>query len=305
MPDSTPTPAAHDTLATRLAEILLRLNLDDSFSRQELAETFGVSERTIYRDLNRLAGVVECLPDGRYSLTPAYRSRLQMTDLQSLAQLSGIQQLLPDSSPRALLGLLDQSRQDSLQVRTDHYEHQKPDSRHFQALETAIRQHRRCRLQHAGKQRLLEPYRLISHKGIWYLAATEAGQLKAFTFSRISALQLLEETFSPDPQVAQEIDEEDDIWFSRQKMDVQLWVAAGIAYYFQRRNLLPRQQILQQQSDGSLLVACRVSHANQILPLIRYWLPNIRILQPASLQDALLTELDHYLCAIRTEASPS
>lgn len=56
----------HDRLALRLAEILLRLNQGEKIARSELAEEFQVSERTIYRDLNRLGGIVDRLEDGRY-----------------------------------------------------------------------------------------------------------------------------------------------------------------------------------------------------------------------------------------------
>lgn len=47
----------HDTLAQRLAEILRLLYLGEQPDRQQLAERFGVSERTIYRDLSRLGKV--------------------------------------------------------------------------------------------------------------------------------------------------------------------------------------------------------------------------------------------------------
>jgi predicted DNA-binding transcriptional regulator YafY len=49
-----PSQSNHDTLAFRLAGILLKLNLGEVFSCETLAEEFKVSERTIYCDLNRL-----------------------------------------------------------------------------------------------------------------------------------------------------------------------------------------------------------------------------------------------------------
>lgn len=48
----------HDTLAQHLAEILRLLYLGEQPDHQQLAERFGVSERTIYRDLSRLGDVV-------------------------------------------------------------------------------------------------------------------------------------------------------------------------------------------------------------------------------------------------------
>lgn len=45
----------YDKLATRLAQILEKLNAGKRFSVEELVEEFGIQKRTIQRDLN------ECL----------------------------------------------------------------------------------------------------------------------------------------------------------------------------------------------------------------------------------------------------
>ncbi|WP_240160512.1 helix-turn-helix transcriptional regulator [Pseudomonas bharatica] len=66
----------HETLALRLADILRLLLGGERPTRLELAERFGVSERTIYRDLNRLGDVVEPGAHGVYQLASAYRGSL-------------------------------------------------------------------------------------------------------------------------------------------------------------------------------------------------------------------------------------
>lgn len=285
----------HDTLARRLAEILLKLNQGEAFARTELAEQFGVSERTIYRDLNRLGGIVERLQNGNYQLAPEYRGKLQPKDLEAFAKLTGVNQLFPNSSQRFLLALLDTLSQSSYLVKGQHYERLKPQSPHFAQLDSAIRQHLRCHLNYADKRRTLEPYRLINNKGIWYLAATENSQLKAFSLSRISLLQITDEHFTPNTAVQQEIEEEDDIWFSQDKTEVLLSIGPTIAYYFQRRKLLPRQETIRELENGGIILSSQISHANQILPIIRYWLPHARILEPAWLQERLENELKSYL----------
>ncbi len=55
----------HDKLATRLAMILQKLNGGEKFTIESLANEFGVSERTIYTDLNK-----------RFSQRPKIRSLL-------------------------------------------------------------------------------------------------------------------------------------------------------------------------------------------------------------------------------------
>jgi predicted DNA-binding transcriptional regulator YafY len=287
--------AEHDTLALRLAEILLRLNLDESISRKELADEFGVTERTIYRDLNRLSSVVEHCADGRYQLVPEYRGRLQSRDLESFARLTGVAQLFPGSGRRVLLAQLKTLDQGSLLVKGHHYEASKPLDDYFDQLERAIRERRRCTLTYADRKRTLEPYRLVNNKGIWYLAATEQARLKAFSFSRIRCLEVTGEVFQPLAEVHRDIEQDDDVWFSRDKTEVRLSVAPEAAYYFQRRKLLPAQEIVSDLLDGTIIVSSRISHPNQILPIVRYWIPHVRIIEPARLQEDMNRELREYL----------
>jgi predicted DNA-binding transcriptional regulator YafY len=289
------TSGKHDTLAFRLAEILLKLNQDESFSPQDLAAEFGVHERTIYRDLNRMAGIVERDSDGRYRLVSEYRGKLRPKDLEAFAKLTGVDELFPHSGPRFLLALLDTLSQNSFLVRGHHYEKLKPQDAQFHQLDEAIRQHRRCTLTYADKRRTVAPYRLVNNKGIWYLAATEGERLKSFSLSRISELQVGEDSFVANANFSRQIDDDDDIWFNQDKTEVLLAVTPQAAYYFQRRKLLPQQATVKNLESGGLIVSSHISHTNQILPLIRYWIPNVRVLEPSWLRELLEKDLQAYL----------
>jgi predicted DNA-binding transcriptional regulator YafY len=285
----------HDTLGIRLAEILLQLNQGDALSRDDLADRFGVSERTIYRDLNRLGDIVERLPDGRYRLTADKQGKFHPKDLELFARLTGVSQLFPNSGHRFLRTLLDPLEPSPFLVKAHHHENIQPRDQQFQELNRAIRQRLRCQLKYGEKLRTLEPYRLVNSKGIWYLAATEHGQLKAFSLGRIGLLHITDEAFTPQAQIHRQIEDDDDIWFSTTKTQVRLSVAPAIAYYFLRRSVLPGQQIVQQAESGGLIVSSSISHANQILPIIRYWIPHVQVLEPEWLQSQLHAELQHYM----------
>lgn len=289
------TATAHDSLAYRLAGILLKLNQGDALDLADLATEYGVSERTVYRDLNRLGGIVERDGSGCYRLVPEYRGKLSLRDLENFAKLVGVEKLFPQSGARFLVALLDTLSQSSLLVRGHHYEALKPHDQAFNQLDRATREYKRCMLTYADKRRELEPYRLVNSKGIWYLAATEAGRLKSFALSRISQLVVGDQTFEPDPAIQRQIDEDDDVWFSREKTEVLLSVAPQVAYYFKRRKLLPLQVIDKELENGGLIVSCRISDENQILPLVRYWIPHVRILEPGWLRDALEGDLRAFL----------
>ncbi|MEY2151060.1 helix-turn-helix transcriptional regulator [Rhodanobacter sp. 115] len=286
---------AHDKLAERLAGTLLKLNRGDALDRDELAAEYGVSSRTIYRDMGRLGNVVECDAKGRYRMVAEYRGRLSPRDLENFARLVGVEDLFPRNSASFLLALLDTLGNSSFLVRGHHYEALKPHDPAFLQLDEAIRDQRLCTLNYADKRRTLAPYRLINSKGIWYLAATDAGTLKSFALSRISLLVVSDEAFEPDPTAQRQIDEDDDVWFSQEKTEVLLSVAPQVAYYFKRRKLLPLQQIDKELENGGLIVSSRISDQNQILPLVRYWIPHVRILEPGWLREALERDLRAFL----------
>ncbi|MBR8655816.1 WYL domain-containing protein [Achromobacter sp. Marseille-Q0513] len=291
---------AHDTLALRLAEILRLLHLGEPLDRHELAGRFGVSERTIYRDLNRLGDMVLPQADGRYRLAEAYRNRLSPGDLHAFAQISGIERMFPAGPDWSWLELL-RSGKTGLLVRDSHVEADRPGSRDFRELKRAVENRRRCTVVYSGRRRLLEPYRLIHNKGIWYLAAVDDGRVKSFALSRMADLQVLDETFVPDADIHAQVEEDEDVWFGQSRLAVTVAVGRGGAYYFKRRHVLPHQELIEDRIDGSLLLRCRVNHPNQLLPILRYWIPHVRVVEPSWLQQQLRDELNQYLQSTLSE----
>jgi predicted DNA-binding transcriptional regulator YafY len=75
---------------------------------------------------------------------------------------------------------------------------------------------------------------------------------------------------------------------------VKIFIKDNISHYFLRRDLLPEQELLEEQRGGVTL-RCQAAHENQILPLLFYWLPNIQILEPNWLKEKLVKTLENYL----------
>ena len=96
--------------------------------------------------------------------------------------------------------------------------------------------------------------------------------------------------FKPKAAHQDYINAKDDVWFTEDTTEVLLRVAPAMAHYFTRRPLLPRQQ-QRQDADGSLLVTTHINHMNQLLPVVRYWLPHVRIVQPVEWHEALVQGL--------------
>lgn len=291
---------SQETIAYRLSELLRRLNEGQKLDPHALAQEFGVNLRTIQRDLNeRLAFLGLDKHNGHYKISGPRLGLLTQQDIERFASVAGLQGLHPRLGSELLKDLLD-SRLQSLQIHGHHYEDLSGREDCFSQLKRAIEQH--CavsfRYQKPEGEKLVEsvqPYKLVNHSGIWYLAASDAGAIKSYTFTKISGLLVQDSRFEPDPAVVARLAQEDSIWLNFRKTEVVLKIGSAVADYFRRRKLVDGQKIEKELADGGLLVSCLIAHPNQILPTVRYWLPNVRIISPEGLQGELEQQLRAYL----------
>lgn len=298
----------HDTLANRLASLLTKLNQGEALRPADLAEEFGVSIRTIQRDIHvRLAHLALEKKDGAYVGPPQQFGKLSLADVMRFAENAGLAQLHADL-PRLIQDAADESDARAVwSIQGPQYEEPRLATRHFAALELAIKAHRLVQLSYASPtvagSTVVEPYRLSNTAGIWYLAALSRGRPRTFSLSRIGTLSVLDQTFQPDADFVQRLDADASIWINDAPMEVILRVHAGAAPYFRRRKLVPHQQIEREMPEGTLIVRSRVHHVNEIVPIVRYWIPHVAIVEPASLQAAMVRELRDY--ASRFSEPPS
>lgn len=290
-----------ETIAYRLTEILRRLNDGDKLNPHALVEEFGVDLRTIQRDLNqRFAFLGLEKKNGVYSISQMRLGILNVKDVERFAMLAGLQGLHPKLSTDFLKSILDNSLQSALLIRGHNYEDIEDKTPLFTQLRHAIE---KCQvisyeyLKPDGPKivEAVQPYKLVNQDGTWYLAATDAGQLKSYTFSKIDRLLVSPETFTPDPAIVKNVNEEDSIWLNLHKTEVVLKVAQHAADYFRRRKLIGGQKIVKELEDGGLIVSGSIAHPNQILPIVRYWLPSIHVISPEGLQAELEEQIRAYL----------
>jgi predicted DNA-binding transcriptional regulator YafY len=291
----------HDTLVYRLAQILVKFNQGEKLDPQALAEEFGVNLRTIQRDLNvRFAYLPLQKNGGRYHLDPAFLGKLSTRDIERFAGLAGVRGLFPSLSDDFLRDIFDTRIQSALLVKGHHYENLAGKEAAFRQLEQAIIARCHVTFDYAKDEGTkhytsVAPYKLMNHKGIWYLAARDGGKVKTFSFTKIEHLRLLGTHFAADPDIDKTLAEEDGIWLGEDKKEIVLKIASEVAGYFKRRRLIANQVIEKELEDGGLIVSAKVGHLNQVLPIVRYWIPHIRIISPEYLQAEIEKGLAEYL----------
>lgn len=293
--------ANHDTLVYRLAQILVKLNQGEKLDPQALADEFGVNLRTVQRDLNeRFAYLPLIKTSGRYHLEPTFLGKLSTRDIERFASLAGVRGLSPSLSDDFLRDIFDTRIQSALLVKGHHYESLAGKEATFRQLEQAIVARHHVSFDYQKDEGTkhydaVAPYKLVNHKGIWYLAGRDADRLKTFAFGKIEHFRQLENQFEPDPAIDKMLAEEDGIWLGEEKKEIVLKVSPVVAGYFKRRKLIANQVIEKVLEDGGLIVSAKVGHPNQVLPIVRYWIPHIRIISPEGLQGELEAELLGYL----------
>ena len=83
--------------------------------------------------------------------------------------------------------------------------------------------------------------------------------------------------------------------FSKREIQEVSKIKKDVANYFLRRKIIPNQIVLKELDDKGLLVSCKVSFDEEILKIVRYWIPNVEIISPDYLKEKLENGLKEYL----------
>lgn len=322
---------SYDKLASRFVLILQKLNNGESFNIQDLAKECGVSVRTLQRDINeRLAFMPIKNEGGLYSLEGFALGRLSFKDIQNFALLSGINALYPKLDSNFIVDLLSSKVKDIFMVKNQGFEAVAYER--FEELGAAILSRQKLAFEYKGKARQIEPYKLLNNNGIWYLLGAESGKLKHFALAKIKDLKELKEHFEPETALLEQIKTSKAAWLGELK-SVVLAVETSARDYFMRKSFLSSYTLfedfealcegldskaltgdlnLNAQKGLSLafkkqntkilahperyfFVLTSYAYGDEILNLVKLFVPYIHILAPLSLKEKLKTELENYL----------
>lgn len=286
-------------LANRLADILCRLNQGEHLSVHNLASDYHVDKRTIQKDLNaRLINLpIYKDKEGKYALESAFLGKFNLEEIKLLIHASGLRGLYPELNNRLLSILLGRYKDNTLKVIGHRYEEIDDRTEDFYRIQDFILKHQEIKFQYDGKDyRDMKPYRLINQSGIWYLAAEDKdSKLKSFHFKKLKRIAFTGHYYSPKPEIHVKIEESDSIWFEGEIQTIILKVSPEVSQYFKRRQLLPRQSIIEEYRDGSLILETRTGNMKMLVPKLQYWIPGIKIIEPVDLKEKIIKQLKDYV----------
>lgn len=289
---------SHDTLAFRLSLILTKLNNAESFTAKELAEEFNVSARTIQRDINERLSYIPIQKNGDYYSMESYAlGKLSFEDIKSFATLSGIKNLYPSLSNEFITDILNAKLNSAYLIKNQGFEDISNNQKTFELLSAAIVKNSPVNFEYKEKSRAVNPYKLINNNGVWYLLADEKGDLKTFTFSKIKKFKWIDNTqlFKPKKEFLKQIEQDELNWFTTDELiEVTLQIDNVAKEYFTRKEILLNQKIIEQNNEY-FIISTKVSYDDEILKIVKHWIPYIKILEPSYLSDKLNKTLLDFL----------
>ena len=271
-------------------------------STKQIADALGLNVRTIQRDLNEILAFNGAVKKGRLwsvdksEFDPNDENQIVLSVLDKMAKNVGAEFY---SKAHGLLKGISEGLNHPIFVSLSAEKLEKKDIELIENLESVIASRNEIELLYFSKTHRLSPIKIALFDGFWYLLAMAGEKLKKFHLKSIKEIKILPSKFKIDESLENRIKSANSAWFDPEKsFIVRLWIDKVVKKYFERKPL-SNQQIMCENEDGSIEIEVQVTHIMEIKPLVFYYLPHIKVIEPSSLADDILAEMERYIKEIR------
>jgi predicted DNA-binding transcriptional regulator YafY len=305
----------------RLLAIVLELQARGSRRAEDLAATFEVSKRTIYRDVQALceAGVPVVAEAGRgYSLPEGYfLPPLRFSADEALMLLLGVDVMAKSfdaeyqgaaaAAARKIAGALPAERRDEVRALRESLAFVEMadlaprTAEVLRALRRAVLAQQTVRLVYRARfgadppgtptRRDADPYGLARVSGVWYLVAHchLRGAVRNFRLDRIDGVEPLPRRFTRPPEFVLTMPSDARTITARVLIDAAAapWVREAPSFFVSAM----------EDVEAGLLVTLRVRRLDEVLPWLLGWGRHLRVLEPPELRELLAAEARAILAA--------
>lgn len=296
----------YDKILTRLSYILSRLNDGEALSVKDLAREFNTSERTVQRDFNERLVSFPIFQEGKkWKMQDGYRVE-KTKSLEDEIVLDIIEKITEGiggkfaSKSHKLLSKIKNQDFNPIYAKLN-IEDISDKFGEIQSIEGAIKSKKEVECSYDDERHdifkvTLQPLKIVNFEGFWYLVALQEDVLKKYYLKNISNVKATDTAFSTDAKLESLLDSSISVWFQKdvEPFEVKIYANKIAAKYFQRRPL-PTQSIEYLRKDGTMEFVIKITHEMEILPIIKYWLPHMRVLDPAWIQEMIDEDLKGYL----------
>jgi len=270
---------------------------------KELTAMLGVTSKTIQRDLYDTLREYGAVKKGHYwSLNDEDANdgldgddRVVLNILDNVAKNMGSNFY---SKAHVLLEQISQQLNHPILTNINNEKLSEEDLVNFQALEDAIREKVEITCTYNGFEFLVKPLKLALFEGFWYLLLLDSkkgNKFKKFHLKSIKDIKHSGEKFELSSELDERVKAMNSAWANLEApKTARLLLAPEVAKYFERKPHA-KQRITGQDSDGSVEIEIEFTHIMEIKPLIYYYLPFIKVLEPKELADEVKKDVSEYL----------
>lgn len=300
----------------RVLNILNRLN-EGPVRIADLSAEFGVSERSIQRDIERinLTGFhLDAPQKGVYAFSSGVSLKNfnltseQLSVLVLMSEMAGglggaIKEAFDKVFDRATASGSGESPFYSVGARVLN-----PLTRKFyEDIVFAIEHSKKLEVRYAGttglKESVLCPVKILASENFFYMMASvdgeSSGQFRKYRVDRIKRLEILPEEFTPpSPELVKKvIGTATTIWGVNEGRKIKLTLRAegAAADFLQSKEIFPGQKVSKPGKDGGVTVTAVIRHPMEVVPLVLHWMPEITIINPVELRAEVKRRIDDYV----------
>ena len=296
----------YDKILTRLTIILSKLNDGESLSVKELAEEFNVSTKTIQRDLNERLRDFPIYQDKRrwkmqdgfkVEKTKSLQEQLVLEIIEKITE--GIGGQFATTSHKLLSKIKNEDFNPiytklNIEDISDRFDD-------IQIIEKAIKERVELECNYTNDREgsfraTLQPLKIVNYEGFWYLVALRDDIVQKYYIKTLSGINLTDRFFEADEEIEEILENSINIWF---KADIEPFEGKIDAKKMKnnefKRRPLPTQTIESLSQDGTMEFSIMITDEMEIMPVVKYWLPHLRILEPMWISEMIDEDLEEYL----------
>ena len=310
----------------RVLELIRRFNNNEKVCIAQLKnETmwYGKSDKTIRRDLDIIKkvfpetfhlirgeqGCYKAVTNELFSNITSAENMSLLVQTFNIAQRSNLFDSLEIG--KADKSIIERKIKESKNIylfKTKPFENKSGDFQLFKKLESAIYHRKEIIIEYEVKGRseqyTVKPYKIIFVNENFYLACEVEHPDYRFSLFRVSKIQSAtptKKTFHQDREITGFIKDMQTPMakytpnYKERLIDIVVEVSAAKAHYFKSKKYLPSQKIIEEKSDGSLIIEYRVTRELEIEDLVKRWIPHMRVISPVSLKERIFKDLREYM----------
>jgi len=170
-------------------------------------------------------------------------------------------------------------------------------------IKDAIKNRRYAKIEYTSDKKYIfdqaKILKIVFAEGNFYIAALTPDDINSgFKFLRLSfvdKIDLYATTFKKEYEAEDFLKKFQTLFsnYKKEPFEVVLKIDESVKRFFINKKFLSSQTILENKDD--LIVSFKVTNSMEILPLVKKWLPNIKIVSPKEIKEQFEEELREYL----------